>query len=183
MVRFLQTGLMSLNSRAFLPRNRAPEVPDVYDLVFKSGLCYEVCILPANEHRMEKVDREIIVENGTESILFIDDEAYLAEVGKEMLEDYGYSVVSLTSSTEACELFEQEPGRFDLVITDYTMPEMTGAQLARRINQANAEVPVIMCTGITLEPGLLEGITLKQILMKPLDMDALLTAVRTSLDK
>jgi CheY-like chemotaxis protein len=123
------------------------------------------------------------VEEGTESILFVDDEIYLAEVGKEMLEDYGYSVVSQTSSKEAFKIFQQAPDRFDLVITDYTMPGMTGTQLTRKIKEINPDIPVVMCTGISLDPEQVEGVDFEKILMKPLDMDGLLVAVRSILDK
>ncbi len=132
---------------------------------------------------MEKTEQVVEVEKGTESILFVDDEIYLAEVGKEMLEDYGYSVVSKTSSKEAFAAFEQAPDSFDLVITDYTMPEMTGAQLASRINEINPDIPIVMCTGISLDPEVLGDARFTKILMKPLDMDGLLVAVRSVLDK
>lgn len=130
-----------------------------------------------------KSEQVIEVGKGKQSILFVDDEVYLAEVGKEMLEDYGYSVVSKTSSKEAFEVFEKTPDRFDLVITDYTMPVMTGTQLARRIKALNPDVPVVMCTGISLEPELLEGVEFEKILMKPLDMNGMITAVKSVLDK
>ncbi len=139
--------------------------------------------LPAIAHKMEKAEQVVEVEKGTESILFVDDEVYLAEVGKEMLEDYGYSVVSKTSSKEAFAAFEQAPDSFDLVITDYTMPEMTGAQLASRIREINPDIPIVMCTGISLDPEVLGDAQFTKILMKPLDMDGLLVAVRSVLDK
>ncbi len=122
-------------------------------------------------------------EGGSESILFVDDESYLAEVGKEMLEDFGYCVEAMTSSKEAFELFKKDTTRFDLVITDYTMPEMTGGQLTRKIKKLNPDIPIVMCTGISLDSELLEDIVLEKILMKPLDMDILLVMVRSILDK
>lgn len=123
------------------------------------------------------------LEKGIESILFVDDETYLADVGKEMLEDYGYSVVSMTSAKEACGVFAQAPDQFDLVITDYTMPGMTGTQLAKQIKEINAAVPIVMCTGMALEPEHLQGVELEKVLIKPLEMNDLLLAVRDVLDK
>ncbi len=123
------------------------------------------------------------IAGGSESILFVDDESYLAEVGKDMLEDYGYSVEAMTSSKEAFGLFEKDATYFDLIMTDYTMPEMTGAQLTRKIKKINPDIPIVMCTGISLDSELLEDIVLEKILMKPLGMDTLLVTVRRILDK
>ncbi|MCD4677563.1 MAG: response regulator [Desulfobacula sp.] len=120
---------------------------------------------------------------GNETILFVDDEVYLAEVGKEMLEDYGYEVESMVSSKAAFELFEQNPDKFDLVITDYTMPEMTGEQLAGKIHKLNPKVPIIMCTGIAFDPEIINGLELEKVLIKPIDMDDMLKVVRDVLDK
>ncbi len=137
----------------------------------------------AGKKSVQSVTESNQIEGGSESILFVDDESYLADVGKEMLEDYGYSVEAMTSSKEAFGLFEKDPTYFDLVITDYTMPEMTGAHLTRKIKQINSDIPIIMCTGISLDSELLEGIVLEKILMKPLSMDTLLVTVRRILDK
>ncbi|MCM2285521.1 MAG: response regulator [Desulfobacula sp.] len=117
-----------------------------------------------------------------ETILFVDDEAYLAEVGKEMLEDYGYHVESMTSSIDALEAFVQSPDKFDLVITDYTMPGMMGDLLAEKIRKIRPGIPIIMCTGIPLDPEITKGLRLEQILLKPLDMEGFLQLVRTVLD-
>ncbi len=119
---------------------------------------------------------------GSETILFVDDEDYLAEVGKEMLEDYGYEVESLTSSKKALHLFQENPDRFDLLITDYTMPELTGEELARRIQDKRPDLPMIMCTGISLDPEILAGIKLMKTLMKPVDMNDMLRIVRDILN-
>src|SRR3989339_206231 len=119
---------------------------------------------------------------GFETILFVDDEVYLAEVGKEMLEDYGYHVESMTRSIDALEAFVQTPDKFDLVITDYTMPGMMGDLLAEKIQGIRPEIPIIMCTGIPLDPEITEGLRLAKILLKPLDMEGFLQLVREVLD-
>ncbi|MDY6987588.1 MAG: response regulator [Thermodesulfobacteriota bacterium] len=86
---------------------------------------------------------------GTERILFIDDEATLANMGKQMLESLGYEVTTRTDGTEALELFKSQPDRFDLVITDMTMPKMTGAELAPELMRIRPDIPVILCTGFS----------------------------------
>jgi CheY-like chemotaxis protein len=128
------------------------------------------------------IPRASEVQRGNERILFVDDEIYLAEVGREMLEDYGYIVESMTSSKQALEMFEQDPDLFDLVITDYTMPEMTGEKLAREIRRINPEIPIIMCTGIILEPETIKDMAFDKILIKPIDMDDMITTVRQVID-
>jgi len=125
---------------------------------------------------------EDLIAKGSEHILFVDDEVYLADIGKELLEDYGYVVESMTSSKEAFELFEKYPDQFDLVITDYTMPEMNGEQLARKIRRINPNVPIIMCAGIFLDSEITNGLEFERILVKPIDMEDILKNVREVLD-
>jgi PAS domain S-box-containing protein len=84
---------------------------------------------------------------GQERILLVDDEQPLVEIGKQMLERLGYTVASRTSSIEALALFKAQPNRFDLVITDIVMPNMTGEKLAEKLMDIRADIPVIFCTG------------------------------------
>lgn len=79
--------------------------------------------------------------------LFVDDEAGLAEVGRDMLESMGFTAVSQTDPLKALEIFKESPESFDLVVTDQTMPGMTGADLAMSILELRPGLPVIMCTG------------------------------------
>jgi nitrogen-specific signal transduction histidine kinase len=87
------------------------------------------------------------IPHGRENILFIDDEVSLVDIGQQVLERLGYKVVTRTSSVEALELFQAKPDTFDLVITDMTMPNMTGAKLAREMMSIRPDIPVILCTG------------------------------------
>ncbi|NNL76758.1 MAG: response regulator, partial [Desulfobacterales bacterium] len=87
------------------------------------------------------------IPTGTEHILFVDDEPALVDLGKRILESLGYEVTTRTSSFEALQLFKAKPQSFDLVITDMTMPNMTGDDLAKELIQINPEIPVILCTG------------------------------------
>ena len=87
------------------------------------------------------------LHKGTERILFVDDEAALAEIGRMGLEHLGYEVVAKTDSIEALELFRAQPEQFDLVITDYTMPWMTGVELAKEMMRIRPDIPVVLCTG------------------------------------
>ena len=89
------------------------------------------------------------VPRGQGRILFIDDELLLAEMGQEVLQRLGYTVTTRTSSLEALSTFINDPTRFDLVITDQTMPGMTGIDLARRLLMIRPDLPIILCTGFS----------------------------------
>jgi len=123
-------------------------------------------------------------KNGKERILLVDDEEPIVDVEQQMLERMGYTVTSHTSSTEALEVFGEKPEQFDLVITDMTMPTMTGDQLAQRLMDIRPDIPVILCTGfneaITEEKALEMGIS--KFVMKPVIKNDLATTIRTVLD-
>lgn len=86
---------------------------------------------------------------GSERILLVDDEQDLAEALKKMLETLGYQVTAVTGSPEALGIFGGQPEAFDLVITDYTMPKMTGTELAREILKIRPTIPIILSTGFS----------------------------------
>jgi PAS domain S-box-containing protein len=120
---------------------------------------------------------------GCEHILLVDDEQPLVEIGRQMLERLGYSVTARTSSIEALELFRADPDRFDLVITDIVMPNMTGEKLAKKIMDIRNNIPVVLCTGysekFTRQNASEMGI--QTFLMKPLVMRDLANTVRQAL--
>ena len=120
---------------------------------------------------------------GQERILMVDDEQPLVEIGKQMLERLGYTVAARTSSVEALELFKAQPNRFDLVITDIVMPNMTGEKLAEELMDIRADIPVIFCTGysekFTRQQASDMGV--RSFLMKPLLMQDLANTVRQAL--
>lgn len=124
-----------------------------------------------------------IVESGNEKILFVDDEISIVEVCKDMLEHLGYNVLTTTSSIEALEIFEKEHNSIDLVITDMTMPEMTGDLLASRIKDIKPDIPVIMCTGysedITEENS--KESAVNELLVKPIKIADLSKAIHNFL--
>ena len=122
--------------------------------------------------------------NGNERILLIDDEEQIIDFEHRILEGLGYKVTPKTDSEEALEEFSARPDCFDLVITDMTMPKITGDRLARRLMDINPQIPVILCTGfneaITEEKALAMGID--KFVMKPIVKDELACAIRTVLD-
>jgi PAS domain S-box-containing protein len=148
------------------------------------GTVFHVLLPITTEETMVKGKSEEIAELGIERILFIDDEEILAEMGKSMLERLGYHVTVRLSSLEALATFQNQPDTFDLVITDQTMPGMTGSDLARRILQIRPFMPIILCTGysslITEEKAKLLGI--QGFAMKPLVRKEIATLIRKVLD-
>jgi nitrogen-specific signal transduction histidine kinase/CheY-like chemotaxis protein len=121
---------------------------------------------------------------GNERILLIDDEKPIIDIEQQILERLGYKVTPKTDSQEALEEFAALPDKFDLVITDMTMPRMTGDQLARKIMEIKPDTPVILCTGfnetMTEEKALSLGIA--KFVMKPIVKDELAYTIRSVLD-
>jgi PAS domain S-box-containing protein len=137
----------------------------------------------------ETVEATSTPSGGNERILFVDDEEDVVFAGKKMLERLGYRVVVGRDGADALAIFREEPHRFDLVITDQTMPKMTGAELTRKLMQIRPDIPVILCTGLgpTAEMALqrddqdLSGI--RQVAMKPLNRDELAEMIRRVLNR
>jgi CheY-like chemotaxis protein len=106
-------------------------------------------------------------------------------MGQQMLSGLGYEVVGRTSSVEALEAFRAQPDKFDLVITDLTMPNMTGEQLARELTAIRDDIPVILCTGysqmMSEEKAKSSGID--AFTMKPVVMKDMAETVRRVLDQ
>jgi CheY-like chemotaxis protein len=126
-----------------------------------------------------------IIPVGSERILFIDDESMLVEMSKNMLQRLGYQVTVRNSSLEALVSFQNQPDAYDLVITDQTMPGMTGIDLARRMLQIRPNLPIILCTGysslITEDRAKAAGI--KGFALKPLVKKELAVLIHRVLDK
>ncbi|WP_336314041.1 response regulator [Desulfovibrio sp. Fe33] len=128
----------------FLPRSSETERPDAdipADLVFREG-----------------------------RILFVDDEKPLTDIGREMLESFGFQVVTRTSSIEALEAFKFRADDFDLIITDQSMPNMTGMEFAREVLKIRADIPIILCTGFSdaVSYDRLRDIGIGDFIMKPI---------------
>ncbi len=148
------------------------------------GTAFQVYLpkLERQESVQSKPSEEI--PTGSESILVVDDEQALVDAVRQMLEHLEYNVTAATNGTEALSLFLQRTGRFDLVVTDYTMPKMTGADLAREIRQIRPDLPIILCTGfnerISMESIKEIGIT--ELMRKPVSLRGLGELVRKVLN-
>ncbi len=117
----------------------------------EKGTCFTLmlpCLQEENVPQGFEVDSADITGEG--NIMLVDDETSLALLGKEFLEDLGYNVIAQTSSLAALEHLKRHHGQFDLVITDQTMPRMTGIELARNLSDLAPELPVVLCSGLKL---------------------------------
>jgi PAS domain S-box-containing protein len=140
--------------------------------------------LMETEERQETGAGESI-PRGKERILFVDDEEMIVEIGEIMLTCLGYEVVGTTSSLEALTLFRAQPEQFDLVITDLTMPNMTGVELTRELLHIRPSISIIGCTGFSdmISPEKAISIGMKDFIKKPVVQSRLAEAIRRALDK
>jgi len=141
--------------------------------------------LPKTKRAMkDEVNEQVHIRGGNERILFVDDEEMLCELIKSMLGSLGYHVSYYTSSLAALEAFKSNPQGFDLIITDQTMPVMTGIELSREVFKIRKKMPLVLCTGYSksvdrdscLEAGIAE------FCMKPLQKRELAAIIRVVLD-
>ena len=125
-------------------------------------------------------DGDSVAAGRGERLLFVDDEEALTEIGRRMLTGVGYQVVSKTSSREALALFRLDPSQFDLVITDMTMPELTGIDLAKEMLALRADIPVILCTGFShaVDAGAARQAGIRAFVMKPATKKELTRTIR-----
>jgi CheY-like chemotaxis protein len=138
------------------------------------------------------VAKEAVVETeadeklptGDERILFVDDEELIVGIEHQILERLGYKVESTTSPIDALELFRSKPDQFDLVITDMTMPKMTGDKLVKEILKIQPDIPIILCTGFSekIDEKKAKAIGVADYIEKPLDMRDYAMKIRKVLD-
>lgn len=141
---------------------------------------------PVVETESEEESQNIgYLPNGTERILFVDDEKMIVKMWSSILSRQGYEVTPCGNSAEALETFRPAPDKFDLVITDQTMPNMSGAELAVELLKIRPDIPIILCTGYSslIDEAKVKDIGILEFLMKPLDSKQLTSTIRKVLDK
>ncbi|MGO9136928.1 MAG: PAS domain S-box protein, partial [Syntrophales bacterium] len=128
---------------------------------------------------------ETPIPSGKERILFVDDEPALVQLATSTLSSLGYEVVGRTSSLEALELFRMRPDSFDLVITDMTMPNMTGSEFAQQLMRIRPGISIILSTGFSegMTQEKARAIGVKEFIMKPIVQRQMAEAIRRVLDK
>ena len=133
------------------------------------------------------VEAETIQEipRGTETILFVDDEIFIVKMVQRMFERLGYKVETATTPQDALDRFTLNPDHFDLVITDMTMPQMTGVKLSEKLTEIRPDIPIIICTGHSalVDKERAKELGLAAYVMKPINMQETAQTIRKILDK
>lgn len=141
--------------------------------------------LPVIEREVtEEQDFEKPFPMGTERILFVDDEQPIRDMSKRLIESLGYRVEVRSNGIEALELFKASPESFDLIITDMTMPNMTGDQLAEQLMSIRPDIPVILCTGFSsrIDEKKSSEMGIRALALKPMVKNDIARIIRTVLD-
>ncbi len=130
------------------------------------------------------MEKNVKYETGNEHILLVDDEKPILHVERQMLERLGYQVTTRTSSPDALETFAANPESYDMVISDMSMPNMTGDKLAQRLISIRSDIPIIICTGFSerIDKRSADSIGVKGLLMKPISKSEMAQMVRNVFD-
>jgi CheY-like chemotaxis protein len=147
------------------------------------GTRFNVFLPVSGDETAENGTHPVSLPRGTERVLLVDDEKDLVVVGSEMLQRLGYRVTGIAVSTDALEAFKKDPFRFDVVVTDYNMPGLTGDQMAKEMLAIRRDTPIIVCTGFSevFDQQRAQVLGIRQVLMKPVTMQAIAQALREAL--
>jgi CheY-like chemotaxis protein len=131
-----------------------------------------------------EIEIAVDIPRGKERILFVDDEKAMVDAIQPMIERLGYKVTARTSSIEALEAFRANPDKFDLVITDFTMPNMTGMELAKEFLKLRADILIILCTGYSehINEYKAKARGIRAFLTKPVFLGEIANIIRKVLD-
>jgi PAS domain S-box-containing protein len=149
------------------------------------GTTFHVYLPVLEKQDQPKEEYHDSLKGGTEHILLVDDEIALTYIGRQTLERLGYTVTVRNSGQEALALFQATPERFDLVMSDMAMPQMTGDKLAREIMRIRSDIPIILCTGYSdqISPKQAKADGIHGLLFKPVLKHELAASIRSVLDK
>ncbi|RPI77124.1 MAG: hybrid sensor histidine kinase/response regulator [Desulfobacteraceae bacterium] len=149
------------------------------------GSTFEVFLPLVHMESLPEIPAPEAIPRGRERILFVDDEEDIANLALRILEHLGYKVVVKTGSIQALEAFKADPDCFDLIITDMTMPQMTGDRLATAVMALRPGMPVILCTGYSerISEKQAKALGIKAFVMKPLVMREIAKTIRQVLDE
>ena len=149
------------------------------------GTVFEILLPSVEQEDRRQVETELSSPaGGAGRILFVDDEEQLVSLGARMLTKLGYRVATRMDGFEAIKLFRSDPDGFDLVITDYTMPHMTGVDLAGEILRIRPDIPIILCTGYSemISEQTVKEKGLRALIMKPFSPSNIARLIRDMLD-
>jgi nitrogen-specific signal transduction histidine kinase/CheY-like chemotaxis protein len=149
------------------------------------GSTFNVFLPTIDRGLKSEIYAEDPIPTGDEYILFVDDEPAIVDIGKQTIESLGYDVTTRTSSIDALELFKEHPNKFDLVITDMTMPKLTGEDLAKELIGIRSDIPIILCTGFSVKIDEQKAATMgiRALVLKPMLIRDIAKTIRKVLDK
>ena len=145
---------------------------------------FEIYFPALKETAGKEKEPEGEIKGGSERILFVDDEKSMVNLNRQRLERLGYQVESTTKPEEALEWFKADPDQFDVIITDMTMPRMTGDRLAAEVLKIRPHMQVIICTGYSERMSAKKAAALgvRKYIEKPIDLRNLASAIREVLE-
>ncbi len=151
---------------------------------YGKGSIFTIFLPSVEDEVKENTKTQLESPKGDESILFVDDEPAITKMGKRVLSELGYNVDVCTSSIDALELFKKKTVAYDLIISDMTMPKMTGYQLAEQILKIQPGTKFILCTGYSnkVNQDKIRKIGISALMIKPVDNEQMANMVRKILD-
>jgi PAS domain S-box-containing protein len=154
------------------------------DSKFGEGTTFSIFFPVTEEEAVIETEPADKFPTGSERILIVDDEESVVDIGRRRLERLGYQVEARTNPIDALELFRTDPDQFDLVITDMTMPHITGDKLVKEILKIRPDMPTVLCTGFSekINEERAKEIGIRQYIEKPFDKGKLSRLVREVLD-
>jgi signal transduction histidine kinase/CheY-like chemotaxis protein len=149
------------------------------------GATFHVVIPAVEEKKEDAVVQRTTISHGGGRVLFVDDEVAIVRMAEKMLSSLGYEAVVTSRSREALEMFRRNPDRFDVVITDQVMPDMTGAELTKEILQIKPGTPIVLCTGFSekFPREKAEEAGIREFVMKPIVRNDLASAIERALGR
>lgn len=149
------------------------------------GTTFTLLFPMVEEKSVNKTKTDDDSPSGIETILFVDDEQAITKMNKMVLEKLGYRVEAMLNPVDVLDLFKLKPDVFDLVITDMTMPQMTGAKLAEKLKEIRSDIPIIICTGHSslIDEEKAKELGIDGYIMKPASMSTMAKAIRNVLEK
>ena len=154
------------------------------DSKLRRGTTFKIYLPSVIDAKITEAHEQQVILGNSEHILFIDDEKPIVDMAEQMLQKLGYKVTAETSSTEALKLFQQQPDKFDLVITDQMMPKLKGLQLAKNILDIRPDIPIILCTGYSeeIDQQAAKDIGIKQLVFKPMSKEEISNIIHEILE-
>ncbi len=155
------------------------------DTELGKGTTFEILLPTVDRQVKQECGRGESLREGRGHVLFVDDERAIVDMTRKVLERIGYQVTAGTSSEEALEAFRADPYGYDIVITDLTMPSLTGMELSQEVHRLRPDVPILLCTGFSeaIDHETVREVGIREILLKPIPTRNLADAVHRALSR